>query len=153
MAGILEAGAKAPDFEAKDQNGKTVRLSTFHGKTVVLYFYPKDDTPGCTVEACNFRDNFSSFRQHGIEVIGVSVDSENSHRKFADKYNLNFTLVSDGSKDIVEKYGVRGDSGSAKRVTYIIKPDGTIGYVYGKVAPKEHAVDVLNRIRELGLVH
>ncbi|MHB8396885.1 MAG: peroxiredoxin [Thermoplasmataceae archaeon] len=153
MAGILETGTKAPDFEAKDQNGKTVRLSSFHGKTVVLYFYPKDDTPGCTVEACNFRDNFSSFRQHGIEVIGVSVDSENSHRKFVDKYNLNFTLVSDGSKDIVEKYGVRGDSGSAKRVTYIIKPDGTIGYVYGKVTPKEHAVDVLNRIRELGLVH
>ncbi|MCL4328310.1 MAG: thioredoxin-dependent thiol peroxidase [Candidatus Thermoplasmatota archaeon] len=152
MAELLKVGDKAPDFEAKDQNGNTVKLSEYRGKPVVVYFYPKDDTPGCTTEACNFRDNISSYKDHGVQVLGVSVDSENSHKKFQDKYSLNFTLVSDKSKDIVEKYGVKGEFGSAKRVTYLVKPDGTIGYVYGKVTPKDHAVDVMEKLKELQLV-
>jgi len=148
---LLNVGDMAPDFETVDQYGKTVKLSSYRGKPVVLYFYPKDNTPGCTTEACNFRDNFNSFKDSGVEVIGVSVDSPESHKKFADKYNLNFTLASDKSKEIVKKYGVMGLA-TAKRVTYIIDPDGKIAYVYPKVTPKDHALEVMNKLKDLGLV-
>jgi peroxiredoxin Q/BCP len=98
----LKEGDKAPDFNAKDQNGKAVSLSDFKGKTVILYFYPKDDTPGCTAEACSFRDNYQSLLSQGFEVIGVSTDDEKSHKKFETKYSLPFTLIADESQEIVQ---------------------------------------------------
>ncbi|WMT51739.1 MAG: peroxiredoxin [Ferroplasma sp.] len=146
----LNVGDTAPDFEAVDQDGNKVRLSDFKNDVVVLYFYPKDNTPGCTMEAKNFRDNMDIFKDKGIKVLGVSVDSSESHKKFQDKFNLNFTLVSDKQKDIVKKYGVMGLA-TAKRVTYLIK-DGKIVFVYPKVSPKEHAKEVYDKIMELKLV-
>ncbi len=150
MVEPLEKGTKAPDFESVDQSGRKVKLSDYDGKVRVVYFYPRDNTPGCTKEACNFRDNYDEYEKKGIKVFGISVDSEKSHKNFADKYELNFTLVADNSKEISEKYGVLGVS-SAKRVTYIIGKDGTIAHVYPKVSPKEHATEVLQKIEELGL--
>ncbi len=152
MEELLSTGSVAPDFESVDQDGKSVKLSTFRGSPVVLYFYPKDDTPGCTMEACNFRDNFSQFKDRGITVLGVSVDGQRSHKKFQEKYKLNFTLVADDSRKIVSSYGAKGMTGSAKRVTYIIDKEGKIAHVYEKVTPKEHGVEVLSKMRELGLV-
>jgi peroxiredoxin Q/BCP len=146
----LKIGDTAPDFEAIDQDGNKVRLSDFRDDVVVLYFYPRDNTPGCTMEAKNFRDNIDLFKEKGIKVLGVSVDSSESHKKFQDKFNLNFTLVSDKPKDIVKKYGVLGLA-TAKRVTYIIK-DGKIVYVYPKVSPKEHAKEVYGKIVDLKLI-
>lgn len=146
----LNVGSEAPDFETIDQDGRKVKLSDFKDKVVVLYFYPKDNTPGCTMEAKNFRDNMEIFKEKGIKVFGVSVDSSESHKKFEEKLGLNFTLLSDKQKDIVKKYGVLGLA-TAKRVTYIIK-DGKIVYVYPKVSPKEHATEVYNKIKELNLI-
>src|ERR1700709_1502291 len=102
----LKEGDKAPDFTAKNQNGETTTLSQYQGKTTILYFYPKDDTPGCTAEACDFRDNYQSLLSKGYEVIGISTDSEKSHKKFETKYSLPFTLIADESKEINEAYGV-----------------------------------------------
>jgi peroxiredoxin Q/BCP len=146
----LNVGSEAPDFETIDQDGRKVKLSDFKDNVVVLYFYPKDNTPGCTMEAKNFRDNMEIFKEKGIKVFGVSVDSSESHKKFEEKLGLNFTLLSDKQKDIVKKYGVLGLA-TAKRVTYIIK-DGKIVYVYPKVSPKEHATEVYNKIKELNLI-
>src|SRR5689334_6775115 len=106
---LLEIGDKAPDFKTHDQDGENVSLKDFKGKKVVLYFYPKDDTPGCTKEACSFRDGFAAFRRRKIEVLGVSVDDEKSHRKFAEKYSLPFRLLADPEKKIVNAYGVWGE--------------------------------------------
>src|SRR5262245_41075541 len=106
---LLEVGDKAPAFKAKDQDGKLVKLSDFKGRKVVLYFYPKDDTPGCTTEACGIRDSYKEFERRGVAVLGVSPDSEASHRKFADKFDLPFTLLADTDKAIVEAYGVWGE--------------------------------------------
>jgi len=129
----LKAGDKAPGFTAKDQNGKTVSLSDFSGKKVILYFYPKDDTPGCTAEACDFRDNYQSMLSKGFEVIGVSTDDEKSHKKFETKYSLPFTLIADEEKSIVEAYGVWVEKNmygkkymGTARTTFIIDGDGTI---------------------------
>src|ERR1700761_2318262 len=105
----LKEGDKAPEFTAKDQNGNAVSLADFLGKTVILYFYPKDDTPGCTAEACSFRDNYQSLLAKGFEVIGVSIDSEKSHKKFEAKYGLPFPLIADEDQSIVEAYGVWGE--------------------------------------------
>ncbi|MEM0139020.1 MAG: peroxiredoxin [Ferroplasma sp.] len=146
----LNIGDIAPDFETVDQDGKTVKLSDFKDSIVILYFYPKDNTPGCTMEAKNFRDNMGIFAEKGIKVFGVSVDSPESHKKFQNKLNLNFTLLSDKEKDIVHKYGVMGMM-TAKRVTYIIK-DGKIVYVYPHVSPKEHAKEVYDKLVELKLI-
>ena len=146
---LLKVGDNAPDFEAVDQNGNKVKLSDYRDGLVVLYFYPKDNTPGCTIEAKNFRDNIDLFREKNIQVLGVSVDSEESHKKFETKFNLNFTLVSDKPKEITEKYGVLGLA-TAKRVTYIINK-GKVVYVYPKVSPKEHAKEVYDKILELKL--
>jgi peroxiredoxin Q/BCP len=146
-----EPGERAPDFEAKDQNGNTVSLASFRGCPVVLYFYPKDDTPGCTAEACSFRDSMSMLRDRGIVVLGVSVDSEESHARFASKYKLNFTLLSDRKASIVRAYGVESAYGIAKRVTYIIGPDGIVKYVFPRVSTSTHASDVLKKVEELGL--
>ena len=152
MAELLKIGEKAPDFESVDQDGRPVKLTDFTGKPVIVYFYPADDTPGCTAEACSFRDNINAYEQAGVKVLGVSVNTQNSHRKFADKYNLNFTLVVDNSKKIASDYGVLGTR-SASRVTYIVGPDGKIAYVYPKVSPKDHAPEVMQKLRELKLVN
>ena len=144
-------GERAPEFEAKDQDGNTVSLASFRGKPVVLYFYPKDDTPGCTAEACSFRDSMTILRDCGIVVMGVSVDSEESHAEFVSKYKLNFALLSDRKKSIVRAYGAESPFGTAKRVTYIIGPDEIIKYVFPHVRTKTHANDVLKKAEELGL--
>lgn len=140
MAKKLKVGDKAPDFTAKDQHGKTVKLSDFKGKKVVLYFYPKDDTPGCTKEACNFRDNYTMLKKKGIEVIGVSVDSVTSHAKFADKYELPFPLIADEEKKIVQDYGVWGEKKfmgktylGTSRTTFAINEEGIIEHIITKV--------------------
>lgn len=151
MTELLKVGTDAPDFEALDQNGSKVSLSSFKGKPVVVYFYPRDNTPGCTAEACNFRDYNSEFEKKGIKVLGVSVDSVNSHKKFESKYDLNFTLVSDSGKNISQSFGTFGGS-SASRVTYIIDKEGKIAFVYPRVTPKEHGKEVLAKLQELNLV-
>lgn len=146
----LKPGDKAPDFTAKDQNGKEVSLHDYKGKKVVLYFYPKDDTPGCTAEACNLRDNFSAIQQKGVVVLGVSTDSEKSHKKFEEKYTLPFTLVSDAEKTIVNDYGVWGEKKfmgrnymGTTRVTFLINEEGIIDNVIEKVDTKNHTAQIM----------
>ena len=146
----LNIGDQAPGFEAKDQSGKTVKLSDFKGRKVVLYFYPKDDTPGCTAEACNLRDNYSELQSAGYEVIGVSTNNEKSHQKFIAKYDLPFTLLVDEDKQIHEKYGTwveksmygRKYMGTA-RVTFLIGEDGKIEDIIEKVKTKDHTAQIL----------
>lgn len=147
----LKAGDKAPDFTAKDQNGKTVSLADFKGKTVILYFYPKDDTPGCTAEACDFRDNYQSLIGKGFEVIGVSTDDEKSHKKFETKYNLPFPLIADTDHSIVNAYNVWGEKSmygkkfmGTIRTTFIIDGDGIIKQVIDKVDTKAASQQVLD---------
>jgi peroxiredoxin Q/BCP len=136
-------GQPAPDFTLMNDQGQPVKLSDFRGRTVVLYFYPKDETPGCTKEACAFRDNFKQFADAGIEVLGVSVDSIDSHKEFKRKQNLNFTLLSDKDKTVSKEYGVLNPLGFSSRVTFIIDKQGVIRKVYEKVSPAEHASEVL----------
>lgn len=148
---MLTIGKKAPDFTLKDQDGIKRRLSDYRGKPVVLYFYPKDDTPGCTREACSFRDNFADFQNKGIEVLGVSIDDEKSHMKFREKYSLPFTLLADPDKKTVEKYGVwveknmygRKSWGTARK-TFLIDEDGKIKHIFNKVKTDIHAQEVLD---------
>jgi peroxiredoxin Q/BCP len=145
----LKEGDKAPEFAAKDQNGKTVSLSDFAGKDIILYFYPKDDTPGCTAEACDFRDNYQSLQQKGFTVIGVSTDDEKSHTKFITKYQLPFSLIADTEKEIVEAYGVWVEKNNygkkymgTARKTFIIDGDGIIKKIIDKVDSKEASKQV-----------
>ncbi|MBC7400985.1 MAG: thioredoxin-dependent thiol peroxidase [Mucilaginibacter sp.] len=149
----LKAGDKAPDFTAKDQNGNTISLANFKGKTVILYFYPKDDTPGCTAEACDFRDNYQSLVGKGFEVIGVSTDDEKSHKKFETKYSLPFPLISDADHKVVEAYGVWGEKNmygkkymGTMRTTFIIDGDGVIKQVIDKVDTKAASQQVLDLV-------
>ncbi|MCL4335186.1 MAG: thioredoxin-dependent thiol peroxidase [Candidatus Thermoplasmatota archaeon] len=151
MADVLKVGERAPDFESVDHEGKRVSLKDFRGKPVVVYFYPKDDTPGCTTEACGFRDRMGDYEKRGVKVLGISVDSQKSHKKFQEKYGLNFTLVADDKKEISSKYGVLGGN-TASRVTYLIDKDGIIRHVYPRVSPKEHPEEVMKKLEELGLV-
>ena len=149
----LKAGDKAPDFTSKDQNGEEVSLANFKGKTVILYFYPKDDTPGCTAEACDFRDNYQSLISKGYEVIGVSTDDSKSHKKFETKYSLPFPLIADEDKSINEAYGVwieknmygKKYMGTA-RTTFIIDADGIISKIIEKVDTKNASQQVLDLI-------
>lgn len=152
---LLKVGAKAPDFTAVDQDGKEVTLSHFKGKKVVVYFYPKDDTPGCTKEACSFRDGFPKFEKLGAIVLGVSVDDEKKHKKFAEKYNLPFRLVADTEKKIVQDYGVWGlkkfmgrEYMGTNRVTYLIDEKGEIEAVFPKVKPEKHADELLELLKK-----
>jgi len=149
----LTTGDKAPGFIAKDQNGKEVSLADFKGKTTILYFYPKDDTPGCTAEACDFRDNYQSLLSKGYEVIGVSTDDEKSHKKFETKYTLPFTLIADESKEINEAYGVWAEKNNygkkymgTVRTTFIINGDGIISHIINKVDTKNASQQVLDLI-------
>lgn len=151
----------APDFSLKDQNGITHSLKDYAGKWLVLYFYPKDDTPGCTTEACNFRDERESIAEFGnAEVIGISKDSVKSHKKFADKYGLNFTLLSDETLETIKAYNAWGERsmyGKAYmgiiRSTFIIDPTGKIVKHYPKVDPKKHAVEIIKELKSLQNLH
>lgn len=152
---MLQAGDNAPDFNAKDQDGNDVRLSDLRGTRVVLYFYPKDDTPGCTKEACSFRDADDLYRSKGIRVLGVSTDSEKSHQKFISKFQLPFDLLADTDKQIVEAYGVWGEKSmygkkymGTFRKTFLIDADGKIVKVFDKVNVSEHADEVLEAFGE-----
>ncbi|MCW5313773.1 redoxin domain-containing protein [Nostoc sp. KVJ3] len=138
----LAVGTDAPAFTAKDTNGNTVSLSDFAGKTVVLYFYPKDDTPGCTKQACSFRDAQSQYQGKDVVVLGVSADDEVSHQAFTQKYNLNFPLLADSDKSLITAFDVDG-GGYAKRVTYVIDPKGKITHVDTAVNTTTHASDIL----------
>lgn len=147
------AGDNAPDFSAPDQNGNTVSLKDFSGKTVVLYFYPKDDTPGCTKEACGFRDDLSAFTGKNSVIIGVSPDDSKSHKKFVDKYNLPFTLLADPDKKICEAYGVWQEksmygrkSMGVVRSTFVIGPDGKIAKAFSNIKVDGHVAKVLDSI-------
>ena len=146
----LKEGDKAPDFKVPDADGKIVRLKDLKGKKVVLYFYPTDDTPGCTKEACAFRDSFSKFKRRGIEVLGVSLDNEKSHQKFAKKFDLPFRLLADTDRAVSEKYGTYGKKKfmgreymGVNRMTFLIDEKGKIKKIYQKVKPEEHAEEVL----------
>ena len=145
----LKEGMKAPGFEGIDQNGNTVKLSDFKGKKVVLYFYPKDNTPGCTAEACNLRDNWDSFSDKGFTVIGVSPDNEKSHKGFAGKYSLPFPLIADTSKKILNDYGVWGEKKmygrsflGVIRTTFIINEKGIIEKIITKVDTGGHTKQI-----------
>lgn len=153
---MIEAGKKAPAFSLKDQDGKTVKLADFAGKNVVLYFYPKDDTPGCTTEACNFRDEHSKLQKAGAVVLGVSPDSEARHAKFRAKYSLPFTLLADTEHEVAEKYGAWGEKSlygkkymGILRSTFLIGKDGKVAKVWDKVKVKEHAGEVLEALKAL----
>ncbi|KER09102.1 MAG: hypothetical protein HY22_13885 [[Candidatus Thermochlorobacteriaceae] bacterium GBChlB] len=139
----LNIGDVAPDFSLQSDDGRTIKLSDYREKTVVLFFYPKDETPGCTKEACGFRDSFSAFKDAGIEVFGVSVDGVESHQKFREKEKLNFTLLSDDKKEVSKKYGVLGGMGLSQRVTFIIGKNGVIKKIFRDVKPESHAQEVL----------
>jgi thioredoxin-dependent peroxiredoxin len=142
----LSIGDTAPDFSVNDTHGNFVRLSDYAGKPVVLYFYPKDDTPGCTKEACSFRDNYQQYLSQGITVFGVSMDDQASHQAFADKFNLPFPLLADVDGTIATAYDVAGERNGfryAQRVTYVIGADGKINQVYTSVNTETHATDIL----------
>lgn len=156
MVTMVRPGNKAPDFELPDQNGEMHRLSDLAGKWVFLYFYPKDDTTGCTLEACSVRDNYGVLKQKGVEVLGLSVDPVKSHKKFEEKYDLNFTLLSDENKEVVQRYGVWMEKSmmgkkymGVVRTSVLIKPDGEIAKVYEKVDPKKHVDEVLADLEQL----
>ena len=139
----LTIGSKAPGFTTKDDQGNDVSLSDFAGKIVVLYFYPKDDTPGCTIEAQGFRDNYQQYQDQDMVVLGVSNDDESSHKMFKEKYGLPFRLLADTDRTISQAYDVDG-GGYAKRVTYIINGEGVITHVDDKVNTSSHAQDILS---------
>lgn len=146
---MIKEGMKAPFFEGSDQSGNSISLTDFKGKKIILYFYPKDNTPGCTNEACNLRDNYNELTEQGFAVIGVSPDSEKSHEKFADKYRLPFPLIADTEKKILSDYGAFGEKKmygktiqGVIRTTVIINEEGNIEKVIKKVDTKEHASQI-----------
>ncbi len=152
----ISAGIQAPNFELPDDGGKIQKLSDYLGRAVVLYFYPKDDTPGCTTEACNFRDDYSAYEAAGVVILGVSPDSVKKHAKFKEKYNLPFTLLADEDHQVCERYGVWGrkkfmgrEYDGVFRTTFLIGPDGKILKVFEDVKPSEHSAEVLEALREL----
>ena len=147
----LKEGDKAPAFSATDQNGNVVTLDQYTGKNLVLYFYPKDDTPGCTAEACSFRDNYQSLLEHGFEIVGVSTDDEASHQKFINKFQLPFTLISDNEKKIVEAYGVWSEKNmygkkymGTTRKTFLIDGEGIIKKIITKVDTQNSSQQILD---------
>jgi len=152
---MLKEGSTAPPFTTTDGEGNTVRLKDFRGQKVALYFYPKDDTPGCTKEACSFRDSFSAFKKKGIQVLGISTDNEKSHQKFATKYKLPFTLLTDTDHAVAESYGAYGrkefmgrEYMGVHRMTFLIDEKGKISKIFAKVKPDNHATEVLEAFRD-----
>ena len=151
---MLKEGDKAPAFKVRDAKGNQIKLSDFRGQKVVLYFYPKDDTPGCTREACSFRDSHSKLTRRGIKVLGISLDSEASHKKFAAKYDLPFTLLSDPERSVSEAYGTYGEKKfmgrtymGLHRMTFLIDEKGRIKKIFNKVKPEGHADEVLEAFK------
>jgi peroxiredoxin Q/BCP len=149
---MVDVGSKAPDFTSVDSDGSLVSLSQFSGKVVVLYFYPRSNTPGCTREALSFKDSMKWFLDKGVIVLGVSTDSPSAQKKFKENYGLNFTLVSDKDKEISKAYGVLSPRGTALRTTFIIAGDGKVAHVFTKVKPDGHTNEVIEKISSLGLV-
>jgi peroxiredoxin Q/BCP len=146
----LKEGDDAPDFNLQSDEGNTVKLSDFKGvSNVVLYFYPKDRTPGCTKQACNFRDNISNFKELNAVVLGVSVDDVESHKSFKEKENLNFTLLADTDKEVTKKYGVLNMVGVASRVTFVIDKNGKISRIYEKVDVNENYKEILELLKTM----
>jgi peroxiredoxin Q/BCP len=145
---MLTVKTLAPDFKLLDQNGKEHSLSYHRGSYVLIYFYPKDDTPGCTKEACVIRDMYKDFESGHVKVFGISADSVEEHKKFAEKYQLPFTLLSDPKKEVIKMYGADGTLFN-KRISYLVGPDGIIKKVYPKVDPEHHGLEILKDIYAL----
>lgn len=146
----LKVGDRAPEFTGKDQNGKIVSLSDFNGKKVVIYFYPKDDTPGCTAQACNIRDNYTALQQEGIVILGVSADDETRHQKFIHKYDLPFSLIADTGREVINLFGVWGEKkfmgkiyDGIHRTTFILNEDHSIRSIIDKPITKDHTAEIL----------
>jgi peroxiredoxin Q/BCP len=151
MATVLKVGDKAPELKVKDQNGKIVKLADYKGKKLVLYFYPKDDTPGCTAEACNLRDNYTALRKKGFEILGVSADDEKKHIKFIEKHSLPFPLLADTEQQVCKAYGVWGKKKfmgreymGINRTTFIIDEKGKIEHIITDVDTKNHTNQILS---------
>lgn len=147
---VLKEGDKAPAFKGKDQNGNTISLADFKGQKLVLYFYPQDNTPTCTVQACNLRDNFALLKQHGFTVVGVSPDDTDSHKKFESKFNLPFPLIADTDRKIIDKYGVWGEKQlygrkymGLHRTTFVIDEKGKILKIFQRPKNKQHAEEIV----------
>ena len=148
---VAKAGIPAPEFSLQDENEQVHHLKDYAGKIVLLYFYPKDDTPGCTTEACNFRDDYSAYQEAGVIILGVSPDSPQKHTKFKNKYELPFTLLADIDHQVCELYGVWGpkkfmgrEYEGVHRTTFLIGPDGVIQQVFEKVKPAKHSAEILS---------
>ena len=155
---MLKEGDKAPAFSAKDQNSKKISLADFKGKKLVLYFYPEDDTPTCTIQACNLRDNYSLLKREGFEVVGISPDDEKKHKKFEQKFSLPFTLLADPSHKILEKYGVWGEKQmfgnhymGVHRTTFLVDEKGIIRKIFSRPKNKAHAEEIVKSWKELSL--
>ena len=151
-APILKIGDDAPTFALPDSQGNQVNLTDYKGKWLVLYFYPKDDTPGCTTEACHFRDDFKFLESLGAKVVGVSIDDSFSHKKFAEKYNLPFPLVSDSSGEVASRYGALNNFlviKLAKRYTYLINPQGKIAKIYLSIDTSKHSQEIIEDLKTL----
>lgn len=153
--GKLKVGDKAPDFEGVNQNDNKVSLNDFAGKKLILYFYPKDNTPGCTAESCNLNENYDSWLDKGYEVVGVSPDSVESHKKFADKFDLQFNLIADTEKEILQAYGAWGEKNmygkkymGVLRTTFVINENGVIQEIFEKVKTKDHTNQILKTINK-----
>ncbi len=153
---MISQNTLAPDFNLSDQTGKMHRLADYRGKSVVLYFYPKDDTPGCTTEACNFRDDYSQYEKAGVTILGVSPDTVKSHAKFAQKYHLQFPLLADEGHAVCDLYGVWGrkkmmgrEYDGVFRTTFLIGPDGLVKKVYEGVKPADHSAEILKEMSAL----
>lgn len=153
---ILQEGDKAPAFKGKDQNGNSVSLSDYKGQKIILYFYPQDDTPTCTVQACNLRDNFSLLNKEGFIILGVSPDEEEKHKKFESKYQLPFTLLADPKHTIIDKYGVWGEKQlygrkymGLHRTTFVIDEKGIIRKIFQRPKNKQHAEEIMKAWKEL----
>jgi peroxiredoxin Q/BCP len=152
----IPAGGLAPDFSLPDENGELCKLSDYRGEPVVLYFYPKDDTPGCTKEACGFRDDYSAYQEAGVTILGVSPDSSKSHTKFKTKFDLPFPLLADPEKKVIKMYGVWGlrklfgrEFEGVLRTTFLIDKEGLIHKVFEKVKPADHSAEILTALAEL----
>ena len=150
---VLSKGDKAPDFKGLNQNGETISLSDFSGKKLILYFYPKDNTPGCTAESCNLSDNYQQWIDKGYDVVGVSPDSVASHKKFADKFGFKFNLIADTEKEILQAYGVWGEKNmygkkymGVLRTTYVISEQGVVEEVFEKVQTSDHSKQIIKAL-------
>jgi thioredoxin-dependent peroxiredoxin len=153
---MINIGQKAPTIKIKDENGNLVSIKDYLGKYLVLYFYPKDDTPGCTVEACNVRDYLGDIKRAGAMIVGVSKDSQADHQKFIKKFDLNFPLWSDKDRKLIEKFGVWEEKSmygkkymGIVRSTFIIDPKGVVVHTWPKVTPKDHGLEILEKLKEL----